>query len=326
VVAPPMPRVGPLLTLLTSPALHRLLPRRVAALVGQAHGLTVWLTRPRARARARATMEAIVGGTSRAHEAHALARRHITEKFAVRMIFWQPPATASIDEESRANLLAALSSGRGVLLSCCHLGPFFDVATPVLSVGRRSFSASGNWFFDPPSADYGGRRVAHWWRRVATRGTYLIRANRSYPTIQVLLEEGEIVVIYFDMIGSRETVLLGKPMPLASGTARLATSAGALVLPVRARRVGGRVCVDILAPLDPGAFAEPGQLHDALATIHSKLILEFPETLEDPRRPGAWEEGATAEAWIAPERAGSAHKSADEADATATSGRELRAC
>jgi lauroyl/myristoyl acyltransferase len=300
VVAPPMPRVSALLAFATSPTLHRLLPGRHAVLLGQAHGNLVWLTRPVVRANARATMEAIVGATPRAHEARALARRHVTEKFALRMIFWQPPAVASIDERSRANLLAALATGRGVMLSACHMGPCFDIASPVLGVGRRSFQIAGSWFFDPAPPNYAGRRVAWWWQKVEKRGTFLVRANRSTPTVLALLKEGEIISLYFDVIGRHSSVLLGKPVSLAPGTAKLARKGEALILPLRARRTGARVCVDILPALDARDFEDPEHLHDELARIHSELILEFAETLEDPRRAGAWEHGAKADAWISP--------------------------
>jgi lauroyl/myristoyl acyltransferase len=300
VQVPPMPRVGPSLALATSPQLHRLLPVQVAVLVGEAHARAAWRTSASVRERARTTMRAIVGGTERAHEAHELARLHLINSYAQRMLFWQPPAQPSLDAQSTSNLRAALSSGRGVVISSCHLGPFPDVTSCTRAVGRHGFVVAGEWFFEPPAADYAGRRIAHWWAKLATRGNRLVRASGSFATLQALVEEGEVAFIFFDSVGSRATRFLGKPVALATGTARLARATGALVLPARARRVGARVSVDVSAPLDPRDFTDMERLHGAIADVHSKLILEYPETLESPMRPGAWEHGATAEAWVAP--------------------------
>jgi lauroyl/myristoyl acyltransferase len=207
-----------------------------------------------------------------------------------------------MNEASRTNLHDALSRERGLLLSSSHLGPFFDTSASLAEVARRRYLVHGSWFFATPSADYGGRRLAHWWQKVAHRGHHLINASNSYQTIRTLLEQGEIAVVAFDVPGSRETVFLGKRVGLASGTARLALDADALILPVRARRARGCSQVDIAPALDPRDFADAAELHDALADIHSELILELAETLEDPRRAGAWEERATAEAWTVPPR------------------------
>ncbi len=247
-------------------------------------------------------MGAIVGHTEREHEIERLARRHVLERHVVRMLFWQPPRAAKVDEASRINLQEALSCGRGILLSSSHLGPFFDNSAPLAEVARRRYLVHGSWFFATPSADYGGRRLAYWWQKVAHRGHHLIHASNSYQTIRALLEQGEITVVAFDVPGSRDTVFLGKRVSLASGTARLALDADALILPVRARRARGCSQVDIAPPLDCRNFADAAELHDALADIHSRLILELAETLEDPRRAGAWEDGATAEAWTIPSR------------------------
>lgn len=298
---PPMPRVSLPLAVITSPTLHRLLPSRLAATIGQGVGLLVWLTRPQVREGARATMQAIVGGTGRTGEADRLALRHVLEKHAQRMVFWQPPRTASLDEGSRGRLAAALERGRPLLISTCHLGPYWDVLSAARAIAPPVFSVGGTWMFEPPPSNYAGRRVAFWWRRITALGAArMIERQGAFQTVKALLESGERVALTFDVIGRRETVFLGKSVRLADGTARLAMDTGALVLPMRSRRVGGRVWVDVEDPLDPTDFPGPAELHAELARIHSQLILEKAECLEDPRRAGAWEDGATADAWIAP--------------------------
>jgi lauroyl/myristoyl acyltransferase len=229
-------------------------------------------------------------------------------------LFWQPPRDARIDRESSAHLRSAVMSGRGVLLSACHVGPWFDLATPVTSNGRLVYAVFGDWFFEAPTPNLWGRRLVHWQRKSAARELErVIPASRSFVVIRDLLEAGEVVQSFFDMPGPHVTNFLGKPVMLADGTARLAIDADAVVLPARSRRVGHRSYTDFAAPLDARDFDGADQLHERLAAIHSGLILEVAETLEDPRRDGAWETGATAEAWISPRHDAAPSESAIQA-------------
>ncbi len=246
-------------------------------------------------------MEAVVGSTSRAGEVHELARQHIIEDEVRRALFWQPWKTASMDAGSLEHVQTASAAGRGVLLSSCHQGPIFLHRSAITSLARTAYIVMGPWFFEDPRPGYSGRRLAHWWRGLRRRDERIVCSVGAFPVLRALLEEREMVVVYFDMPGSRRTRFLGKPVMLASGTARLAFETNALILPTRARRVGHRVWCDVHAPLDPRHFPSHEQLHDALAAVHERWILELPATLEDPRRLGAWEQGATAQAWTRPE-------------------------
>lgn len=245
-------------------------------------------------------MAAVIAGTERAGEAEALSRQHMIESEVHRVLFWQPLRTASIDERSRAHLDAALRAERGVLLSSCHTGPVFQTMSVIAARGRGSFCVAAPWFFEPPSHDYWGRRVARWWRVAAARREHVIMSAGCFPVLRALLGQGELVWLLFDMPGSRETHFLGKPVMLASSSARLASEADALILPLRARREGRRTWVDVAQALDPRRHSDEQELHAALAVVHERWILERPAALEDPGRKGAWEEGASPERWALP--------------------------
>jgi hypothetical protein len=251
-------------------------------------------------------MAAIVAETPRAGEIHELARQHLVEDEVRRALFWQPWKTASMDAVSLGHARSTLAAGRGVLLSSCHQGPFFLYRSAITSLGKTAYTVAAPWFFEDPTPDYWGRRLAHWWRGLQRNDERVISSMGSFPVLHALLEQREMVVLYFDMPGSRVTRFLGKPVMLASGSARLAFQTDALVLPARARRVGHRVGADVHAPLDPRDFSSDEELHDALAAVHERWILEFPATLEDPGREGAWERGATPQAWTRPESIGAA--------------------
>jgi lauroyl/myristoyl acyltransferase len=238
-------------------------------------------------------MEPVVAGTPRAGELPELARLHHIERDIDRALFWQQPWSADVDAQSDARLSQALSSGRGVVLSACHTGPYYRLDRAPAFTGQTTYLTPGPWFFEPPRAGYWGRRLARW--RNGTN-SLLVPANGSFLLIQALLERGERVFLFFDMPGPRETRFLGKPATLAEGSAQLAVRADAVILPMRARRVSHHVSIDVAEPLDPRHFAGVDQLHDALAAHHEGWILENPSAMEDPRTIG-WGYGATAQAW-----------------------------
>jgi lauroyl/myristoyl acyltransferase len=293
-----MPSVSLPLRLKTSPAMRSLLPTRLVVGRAAARGRARWEHNTAEREHALAVMEAIVGGTRREGEIAELAPELLVEEEVHRAFFWQPWRMERMDAASRALLQRALPSSRGVILSSCHLGPVHHHSAPITARGHTVYVVAGKWFFEQPSHDYWGRRMTRWWRDLRRRGMRLVSAERSFEILRALLREGEIVMIYFDMPGSRRTSFLGKPVMLASGTARLAWETDALVLPMRARRVGHRVWTDLAEPLDPRRFATLEELHDALAAHHERWILDRPGALEDPGRAGAWEGGASRHQWV----------------------------
>jgi lauroyl/myristoyl acyltransferase len=293
---PRMPRAGLALTLRTSTGLRRVVPTRLALARACAKGRAAWEDEAE-RSHALSTMRVILAGTPREREVEELARRRLIEEAARQALFWQPWRTAGLDAISRSNLERTVSANRGVLLSACHLGPYFLTMSALSSLGHHPTAVAAPWFFADPSPDYWGRRLARWWRGICARGERLAYAVGAFPVVRQLLQEGEIVLSYFDMPGSIRTQFLGKAVTLASGSARLATQADALILPLRPRRSGARVWTDVFEPLDPRQFASADELHVALAQVHERSILELPETLEDPNRAGAWEGGAGAREW-----------------------------
>ncbi len=294
---PPTPAVSLALRLKTSPAARAIVPTRLAISYAASRGQRRWESSAAEREEALAVMDAIVGNTARESEATQLARRHLIEDEIHKAFFWQRWPTERMDAASTEHLERTLASSRAVILSSCHLGPFHHHTSPISARGRTIYIVSGKWFFDDPSADYWGRRIARWWVDLVRRDVRLVSTVRSFPVLRRLLVEGETVLIYFDMPGSRRTSFLGKPVMLATGTAKLAVEADALVLPLRARRVGHRVWTDVAEPLDPRDFSGFEDLHEALAALHERWILEQPETLEDPGRPGSWEGLADRDEW-----------------------------
>lgn len=300
-----MPPVDLRLRLATSTSLRRLLPTGLVVRRAIARGHTRWQD-PDERRHALKTMSVILAGTARAGEVEELARRRLIEETVQEALFWQPWRAALVDEASRSNQERALSSKRRLLLSACHFGPYFVNMSAFASLGCSTIAVSAPWFFRDPTPDYWGRRLARWRTGLAERNQRLASSAGGFALARALLEHGELVLNYFDMPGSRRTDFLGKPVMLTGGSSQLAFQTEALVLPLRARRDGNRVWTDVFEPLDARDFSTADELHLALAALHERSILEFPETLEDPCRPGAWESGAGEREWLRPQRDASA--------------------
>src|ERR1700686_1509129 len=280
----------------TTPWLHRLLPARLEVGRAERRGRQTWERWPQDRAGFRAGMEAIVSGTGRAGELEPLTRAYLVESEVQRTLFWRPWEAASMDATTRAHLQAALAGGRGALLSICHLGPYFHSASLGHTLRRTVFTVGGPWCFADPTPDYWGRRQVRRMEGLRRQGGRMVPAAGSFAVLRALLETGELVQIHFDVPGRHQTRFLGKPVMLTNGTAKLAVLADAAIVPLRFRRRGHRVWVDAHAPLDPRQHGSVEQLHEALAAVHERWILERPETLEDPRRTGFWKD-ASAEGW-----------------------------
>ena len=146
---------------------------------------------------------------------------------------------------------------------------------------------------------YWGRLVARRVDGMRTNGARMLPAAGSFPVLLALLQAGESALVQFDVPGRERVQFLGKPVMMRTGTAKLSMEAGALVAPVRTRREGQHVWLDAAPSLDPHDFSDVLEMHRALASVHERWVLEHPEALEDPLRPGSWA-GATPEGWPAP--------------------------
>ncbi len=294
---PRMPRVSPRIMLKTSPTLRRALPTRLLLARSERKVRRLWASHEGTRRYWRGTMESIVAGTGRASELEQLALAQVIERDAWDTLFWQPWHQLLLDESSREQLLAPIASGRAVILSACHTGPFFHRSVTLYSIGVHVAVVAGDFWFDPPSNDMWGRRLARWHRDVPELP--VTRPKGSFKVLSELLAERIPLLLYFDMPGRHETRFLGKPAMMVDGTARLAIEAEAVVVPIRCHREGHRVREEAFKPLDARDFAGVDELHQKLADVHSELILEYPEEMSAPSEFG-WGDGATPEIWRRP--------------------------
>ena len=294
-----MPPAPLRIRLKTSTLLRRAVPTTLAVMRAESKAHRLWRTHTPTREHALEAVRAIVTGTSRESELEEISERHVVERQVWEALFWQPWRPPTVEGESLRRLREAQASERGVILSGVHVGPFFGVSFGLDTIGIRHFVVMGNWYYEKPSHDLWGRRTARW--RIGLPELPVVRPRGSYEVLAELLRGGETATLYFDLPGPHETRFLGKPVMLVDGTARLARENDALVLPQRIRREGAKTRLEYFEALDPRSFSGPDELHDALAAVHERLILEDPATLQDPMLTG-WEDCARPERWSRPAR------------------------
>jgi hypothetical protein len=256
---------------------------------------------PRSLAEARELFAIVLAGTERAPDVERVARRRLIEDRMSAVMFWRRSwandRTIGIEvvKEARA-------SGRGAIYSFIHLGAYQGVFAPVHRLGIKTHFPVGPWLTDAPEDNEWGLRVEHWRRRLEVLDVGTIPLKGSYEVLRALLEQRKLVMIAFDMPGSYEIDYLGKPVMLASGTANLAFQTDSVVIPAHRIRHGLGYTIEIGAALDPREAESPLELTQQLAAVHERRVLNAPEGLEDPTRPGAWEDGVSASAWRRPSR------------------------
>ncbi len=264
---------------------------RMAVAMGFARGRLQWL-RSDARRRSRLAMAAIVG----AHADARMAREHLEHAGARDQLLRQPGIIRSAAVEGADHLRRAKAAGRGILVSYCHFGPFPAIGVSAQDLVTDVHQVAGAWLA-APRPDAITTRVRLWRQLFDRAGVPLVTAEGCFERVAELLRRGAVVVMAFDWPGSVDSHFLGKPVRLASGTARLAELTGALVVPAMRRFERLKLCTTFGAALDPRHHRGWRHLHDDIAAAHERWILARPAALEDPRRAGAWGSTATAEGW-----------------------------
>jgi len=211
-------------------------------------------------------------------ELAALARRHLVEHAVRETIIgrlW----------ELERSPLTTPPRDRGVLVSYCHFGAYAGMPITFLDTRPRVLSVVGAWLLEPPTPDERGLRVVRWRRGIERAGVEPVLAQGCFGRVVRLLRERELVTIPFDLPGSAPRVrMLGLDAALASGTARMAFEAGAVVLPAVRMRHRHRIRTSLGPRLDARRFGTWEELHAAIAAVHDAWMRPFPWAHEIPIR------------------------------------------
>jgi KDO2-lipid IV(A) lauroyltransferase len=176
----------------------------------------------------------------------------------------------AVEVEGRQHLEHAIARGRGVIVTCCHVG---------------------NW-------ELGAVVVAHWgyavhavagvqitrWLTGAVRETkeelaiHTVSPEDGFRKLLRALEQNHIVALMVDgdIYNHGVTVeMFGRDTSFPSGPGVLAQNTGALVLNAYcARTTPGRFQIVIEPPLDPATFASAADLNRKIASVTERHVRE----------------------------------------------------
>ena len=257
---------------------RRLVPSPIAVAAAVRRGRREWGD-PERREAARAAIDFVVGPVV---ERDALARQHLVEHAVREELIWRPWQFKGARLDGGEHVERALATGRGVIASLVHSGPFPALATSLRGITDRTHTVVGSWMRVPARNESLERRRLRWLANFEEAGVPIVEAPGSYRVVGELLRAGDLVVLAFDAPGPDATVFLGRPIALATGTARLAVETGALVVPVWRARDRWRPYTVAAPALDPRDHAGWRELQDALAAVHTRWIRARPAALENP--------------------------------------------
>lgn len=293
--AHPVPWGGLVARLRASELLRRFVPLPVAlAALNLAERISL-ARMPEKRAFARATVEAVVGGTDFDGDVDLLATRHVVARAHAWEYAWRPWLLERIPVEGLEKL-QRVEPGRGLIFSKLHAGPVGGTGNLPRAVGPI-LQAVGSYLFAPvPPRGYNGYQDEQTRKLSTAAGYRIVHAEGAAEAFAAELERGGRVLLNFDVPGSAPVRFLGKTVEIKSGTARLAFDTDAVVVPIATLPRGRGWYVHVEDPLDPRDFSDWQTFLQAIATVQEKLLLQAPEQLESPLRDGGWTE-ATAAGW-----------------------------
>jgi lauroyl/myristoyl acyltransferase len=233
---------------------------------------------PAFREGAEASMEFVLGCSSRADEAADLARGYAEHTLLRAYLRWHPRAICSQPVRGVEWLTTRRDPGRGVLLSFMHHANYDGLWASIARHGVRLTAVA------TPDLMSGEAPLAfRQHMRVVARGAEVALSTLGTEGIADLLRRpGAIVGLASDMPGRTPVTFLGRPVLGSFGAARIASLTDSPVVVVTTERDAAGRHLQVHEPLDPRDFEDPKDLLDALLRIHEGAVLAWPEALEAP--------------------------------------------
>jgi lauroyl/myristoyl acyltransferase len=210
---------------------------------------------------------------------------------------WRPHRLETMAVEA-PEALKSIEPGRGILFSAPHYGPPGGKSALPRAVGRVEVAVGEHLHAAEAPRGYNGYQNEQVRTLLVRNGYAVVRAQGSGARFAKTLQAGGRVLINFDVPGTTPVRFLGKTVELRTGTARLAEKTDAVIVPVLPMRRGGGWRLHLDEPIDPRQHPDWLTLLQAVADVHSRLILQAPEHLESPLRDGGWSV-ATRDGWRA---------------------------
>jgi KDO2-lipid IV(A) lauroyltransferase len=176
----------------------------------------------------------------------------------------------AVDVQGREHLDQAVARGRGVIITCCHVGNWELAGVMVAHWGYTLHAVAGVQF---------GRWLTPAVREAKTElAIHTISPEDGYRSILRALEHNEIVALMVDGDVYRHGVsvdFFGRETRFPAGPGVLAQRTGALIVSGLCERTApGRFRIVVEPALDPARFESAAALNNAVAATTERHIRE----------------------------------------------------
>lgn len=223
-------------------------------------------------------MEFIVGRTERAGEVEDLARKYAVQQALRNYMRYKPRQITRQPVRDIEWLTTKRDPSRPMILSFFHHHRFDGMFASLKKVG-----ADLTVLVVEEGLDKDAFKVLRQHMLVVARGGRLIPAAGGTDAVVAALQPGVVLCIASDVPGRTPVEFLGRKVLGSFGAARAATLTNAPVACVTSHQDGnGGNYLQIHEPLEPGDFADPGDLLAEILRIQGEAVLAWPEALDFP--------------------------------------------
>ncbi|MDT0202565.1 hypothetical protein [Nocardioides sp. AE5] len=220
-----------------------------------------------------APMRFLLARTDRAGEVPELARKYAEHAMMRRWMRWKPHLITR--QEIRGT--EHIDRSRPVILNFMHHHQFDGLFGSLKRVGVECHVLVLDAAMQPDAPIDIRQHV-----NVVRRGGPLVSTAGGSQAVIDAMAPGVVMAMASDVPGQTEVEFLGQRVRGSFGAARIAALTDSQVVVATAERGGDAPYVQLHAPLEPGDFADPKDLLDAMLRLHEPAILAWPEALEDP--------------------------------------------
>lgn len=222
-------------------------------------------------------MEFLLGLTERADEVPDMARRHFREQALRRYMRYRPWQITRIPVRDVEWLTTRRDRDRPMVLSFFHHHRYDGMFGSLRRAG-----VDLDILVIPEGLDKDAPKLLRQHMKVVGRGGNLIPAVGGTDGLIAAMRPGRIVAIASDVPGRTPVAFLGREVLGSFGAARAASLTNSPVAVVTHVKDGDGSYLQIHEPIEPGDFADPGELLAAMLRVHEQAILAWPEALDFP--------------------------------------------
>lgn len=223
-------------------------------------------------------MEFVVGRTERAGEVEELAKRYAVQQALRNYMRYKPRQITRQPVRDIEWLTTKRDPSRPMILSFFHHHRYDGMFGSLKRAG-----ADLTVLVIEEGLDKDAFKILRQHMKVVARGGRLIPAAGGTDAVVAALQPGVILCIASDVPGRTPVKFLGRDVLGSFGAARAATMANAPVALVTSHQDGqGGNYLQIHEPLEPGDFADPGDLLAEILRIQGEAVLAWPEALDFP--------------------------------------------